>query len=422
MGRVRTALVKRLWRQLPETASRGLQAAVSITERRDTDLYLVGGAVRDLLLKVPVGDVDLVVEDDAIAIAKALGKRVNAKIVEHRRFKTAVVRGAGLRLDFARARTEIYAVPGALPKVRQAMLGEDLGRRDFTINAMALRLSGPRTGELLDLHGGERDLAAGRVRILHTESFQDDATRIFRALRYAGRLGFQLERSTAVCLRQDKSYIDAISGTRIRRELERIAVEERVGEIVQLAFRLGVLEAVHPVLGSDGRGRNATKDLTTLAVSHRDSVLLCLLLAGVSSVELDGVTGRLALTRRQAEAVVGFVALQSVLAELARSGLLASRAVQLLGPHPVESVEAIALVGSRKVAGRARRYLEEWRFVRPVLHGRDLERLGIASGPKVGSMLRALLAARLDTDVQTRDDEVAFVRRVMREQRGKRRG
>ncbi|MCH7698078.1 MAG: CCA tRNA nucleotidyltransferase [Chloroflexi bacterium] len=306
--------------------------------------------------------------------------------------------------------------------VRPAELEEDLGRRDFTINAMALRLSGPRTGELIDLHGGERDLAAARVRILHTKSFQDDATRMFRALRYAGRLGFQIEHSTAVCLRRDRSYIDAISGTRVRRELERIAVEERVGEIIQLAFRQGVLDAVHPVLGSDGAGRKATKELTTLAVSHRDSVLLCLLLAGAAATDIEVVTGRLALTGRQAKAVSGFVALQDVLAELARPGLKASQVVDLLGPSPVESVEATALVGSRRVAGRARRYLEEWRFVRPVLHGSDLERLGIASGPKVGSMLKALLTAKLDTEVRTRDDEAAFVERVMREQRGRRRG
>lgn len=378
--------------------------------------------MRDLLLELPVGDVDLVVEDDAIAIAEALGKRVRAKVVVHRRFGTAVVRGAGLRLDLARARTETYSVPGALPVVRPAMLGEDLGRRDFTINAMALRLSGPRTGELIDLHGGERDLAAGRVRILHDESFQDDATRMFRALRYAGRLGFQIERSTAACLRRDKSYLDTISGTRIRRELECLAIEDRVRELVQQAFHLGVLGAVHPLLGGDATGRNATKNITTLAVSHRDRVLLCLLLAGAAMADIEGLTGRLALTGRQAEAVSGFVALQDMLAELARPGLQASRAVELLGTYPVESVEALALAGSRRVAVRARSYLEEWRFVRPMLRGRDLERLGVASGPKVGSMLRALLAAKLDTDVRTRDDEVAFVGQVMREQRGKRRG
>ncbi len=422
MGKVRAALVKRLWRQLPEAEHRGLQAAVSVAERRNTDLYLVGGAVRDLLLKLPVVDIDLVVEDDAIAVAGALGKRLGAKVVVHRRFGTAVVKGEGLRLDLARARTELYKVPGALPTVRPAMLGDDLGRRDFTINAMALRLSGPRTGELIDLHGGERDLAAARVRILHHESFQDDATRIFRALRYAGRLGFQIERSTALCLRRDRSYIDAISGTRVRRELERIAVEERVGEIVRLAFRHGVLDVVHPVLGNDGTGRKATRELTTLAISHRDSVLLCLLLAGAAATDIEGVTGRLALTGRQAKAVSGVVALQSLLAELGRPGLKASRAVELLGPHPVEAVEAIALLSSRRVAARARSYLEELRFVRPVLRGSDLERLGIGSGPKVGLMLRALLAAKLDSEVRTRDDEVTFVERVMKEERGKRRG
>ncbi|MCH7698077.1 MAG: hypothetical protein IH865_03965 [Chloroflexi bacterium] len=130
MGRVRAALVKRFWQQLPEAANRGLQAAVSVTERRNTDLYLVGGAVRDLLLELPVGDVDLLVEDDAIAVAGTLGKRLGAKVAVHHRFGTAVVKGAGMRLDFARARTEVFE-PGSPAYGAPSGAGGGLGAARF---------------------------------------------------------------------------------------------------------------------------------------------------------------------------------------------------------------------------------------------------------------------------------------------------
>jgi tRNA nucleotidyltransferase (CCA-adding enzyme) len=257
------------------------------------------------------------------------------------------------------------------------------------------------------------------VRILHSSSFQDDPTRMLRAIRYAGRLDFRIERSTARCLRRDLGHLDAISGARVRHELERFAVEERVGEIVTRASRQGVLAAVCPALGNDSSGRKAVRGLPSLAVSHRDSVLMCLLLAGARPKDISNAVERMALTGRQAAAVAGYVALQSVIGELSRPGLRPSRAVELLGPQPVESVEALALASSGRVASQARRFLDEWRSIRPILHGRDLERLGIASGPKVGSVLRALLVARLDAEVHTRADEVAFVERVATDRRGK---
>ncbi|MCH8160998.1 MAG: CCA tRNA nucleotidyltransferase, partial [Chloroflexi bacterium] len=245
-------------------------------ERRGGSLFLVGGAVRDLFLESSFVDVDLVVEDDVAAVANDLGKRLRAKVIQHPRFGTAVVRGREFRLDLARARTEYYTKPGALPTVRPSTIEEDLHRRDFTINAMALRLVGERPGELIDLHGGERDLETETIRILYGESFQDDATRVFRAVRYAGRLGFRIERKTAVCLERDRGYIDTISGTRLRREFERIAVEADVGSIVRLAARRNVLESAHPAFTPDAGELRAVSRLPTLSTSHRDAALFCI--------------------------------------------------------------------------------------------------------------------------------------------------
>ncbi len=406
-------MLGRLYDRLPDAARDALRAVVSIAERRRVDLYLVGGGVRDLLLGSVHADLDLVVEEDALALASALGDRLRARVVLHRRFGTAVVEGPGFRLDLAGARTERYERPGALPSVRPGRLADDLGRRDFTINAMALQLAGPRAGELIDPFGGRADLAAGAVRVLHDASFQDDPTRLLRAVRYAGRLRFRIERRTASLLRRDLRYLDSVSGARLRHEFERIAAEERAGQVVRLAQRFEVLSAVHPSLRAGPQSLRALRYLPQVAPSQRTAVLLCLLLAHASLAEAEGAIERLSLTGLQAGGVRGILALRAAEATLARASLRPSEAVTILGAQPVAALEAFALVTQRAAAGRARRYLEQWRYVRPRLDGRDVEALGVPHGPQVGEVLALLREARLDGRTRTRNDEEALVRATL---------
>ena len=178
-----------------------LEATRSEAERLDAPLYLVGGPVRDLLLRRPSTDLDLVAEGNVEVLARRVAEAVGSKALLHRRFGTATVKSNGVRLDLATARKEVYARPGALPSVTTGTIEEDLQRRDFTMNAMALGLSGRHVGRLLDPAGGFADLTQGVVRILHKRSFEDDATRIFRAIRYEQRLGFRLDSgySQAAC-------------------------------------------------------------------------------------------------------------------------------------------------------------------------------------------------------------------------------
>ncbi len=397
---------------MPDPAREALGRAVAFAERSGLDLDLVGGGVRDLLLGAGHVDLDLVVEGDAIALASLLGEALGARVVAHPRFGTAVVQSEGLRLDFARARAERYERPGALPAVTPAGLSDDLARRDFTINAMALRLSGGHKGRLIDPHGGRDDLHRRLVRVLHDGSFQDDATRILRALRYAGRLGFALETKTQSLLERDLSYLDTISGARLRHELERIAEEEAVAGIARLGQEFGALAAVHPSLQASERVLRALEALPDLARSRRDAVLFSLLLADAPAGDVERAIARLALTGRQMEAVRGLVALREREPALAVEGLQPSAAVALLAPAPMAAIEAFALIAERPLAaGRARRYLAEWRFVRPRLNGRDIEALGVPRGPRVGVALALLREARLDDGTHGRDDEIELVRR-----------
>ncbi len=406
-------LLNRLHKRLPGDMRRALETAVAAAERRNVGLCLVGGAVRDLLMDAGHVDIDLVVEGDAIALADAVGKKLRARVVRHPRFGTASLRTEGARLDFAGARTESYVRPGALPSVQPSDLLEDLARRDFAINAMALRLAGGRPGELIDPHGGRRDVAKRTLRVLHDDSFQDDATRILRAVRYAGRMRFRLHRRTDALLRRDLSFLDTVSGARVRHEYERIALEERVPEILRRAENRGVIEATHAALSGGDTQRRAAAQLGALPVSHRDAALLCILLSDASPAAVEQAMGRLEVTGRQAAILGAFVALRAQESKLMATGLRPSEAARLLSPRPVEAIEAFALVAERRAAEAARRYLASDRLVRPRLNGDDVQALGVPEGPQIGSALASLRAARLDGKTHSREDEAALLEELL---------
>jgi tRNA nucleotidyltransferase (CCA-adding enzyme) len=183
--------------------------------------WLVGGAVRDLLLGAGSVDLDVAIEGDARSVARELASRLDGEAREHERFGTATVRAGGLTVDLASTRRETYPQPGALPEVAEASLDEDLARRDFTVNAIAASLAADRVGELRDPHGGRADLDAGVIRVLHPRSFADDPTRLLRAVRYESRLGFRMDPETERLAREAiaAGALSTVSGARIRDEL-----------------------------------------------------------------------------------------------------------------------------------------------------------------------------------------------------------
>ncbi|MBE0415953.1 MAG: CCA tRNA nucleotidyltransferase, partial [Dehalococcoidia bacterium] len=247
--------------RLPEGLLAFLRIAGEVAEAQGQRLYLVGGAVRDLLLGRPNLDFDLVVEGDAPRLARQLAREVGMggenekrgeRVVVHRQFGTAKFHRGDLSIDLVTARSETYAKPGALPDVAPGTIWDDLLRRDFSINAMAIDLNPASFGQLLDPHGGRSDLERGLIRILHERSFIDDATRILRALRYEQRLSFKLEQNTERLLRQHISMLDTISGDRIRHEVELILKEEYPERTLERAEKLGVLQGIHPSLRGNG--------------------------------------------------------------------------------------------------------------------------------------------------------------------------
>ncbi|MBI4200642.1 MAG: CCA tRNA nucleotidyltransferase [Chloroflexi bacterium] len=406
----------RLAASVPGPIAAFLAQAVRLARERHLPLYAAGGAVRDLLLGLAIPELDLVVEGDAGAYGLALAEASGAQVVARSQFGTVKLALTDHRVDIATARSETYRRPGALPTVRPATTLEDLRRRDFTINAMALRLV-PAPARLLDPTGGQGDMAARLVRVLHAASFQDDATRILRAIRYEQRLSFRLEPQTLTLLRRDLSFLDTISPDRLRRELSLVFNEPHAPQALTRAAELGVLAAIQPVLPDSRALGDALALLAGSGFPLRPPHYLGVLAFGLGVSPpavgrpgpVEGLILRLNLPPRQAKLVRDTVALRHDAPALAQETSPAAVYRRLRG-YALEAVQVVAALATGEARRHLLRYVDEDRHVRPLLTGDDLARLGVPQGPRVGALLEALRDARLDGQLHTREQEEAFVR------------
>jgi tRNA nucleotidyltransferase (CCA-adding enzyme) len=337
--------------------------------------YLVGGAVRDLLLERPHPDLDVVIEGDVGPVANALG----GELTEHERFQTAKVRLGELTVDLARSRAETYPQPGALPEVTPAALEEDLSRRDFTVNAMALPLSGE--AELIDPHDGVDDLAAGRLRVLHEGSFRDDPTRALRAARYAARFGFGLEPETEKLLRA--TDLSAVSDDRVRAEMERIAAEPTAPRAYELLLDWGL-----DVQVDAGAPERASK---VIELGTRPPWL------GFADLA-------------PAVAMAGAAPDEDLERLVAATPERPSVGVHLAILHRPERLLVARAMGAEWLDEHA----AEWHEVKLEIDGEDLMAEGVAEGPGIGKGLAAALSAKLDGEVSGRDEELRVALEVAR--------
>lgn len=401
-------LIDKLYSRLAPEQAHALSRTVELAAGADLIAYLVGGPIRDLLLERPSADLDVVVEGDAIRLAQQLAADIGAKVKRYPAFGTATVyEPHAWHIDLITARSEIYTRPGALPTVKPATISEDLARRDFSINAMALTLNGPHTGELLDPHDGRDDLDAGLIRVLHERSFQDDATRIFRAARYAARFNFRIEPQTLAWLERDLSYVETISGARIRREFERSFEEERPHDMLMHLHSLGALKATHPGLTMTHAQSQAFARLAPIAATSRP-IAFAILAWETPANQVEAVTTRLTLTKAQSDAVRAVPAVRDLGREPLET-LRPSQSDAILSRFPLAAVTALSLVDE----GASGRAAGEWlriRKTRPILRGDDLVALGVPRGPALGEVLARLRAAKLDGEVTTRTEEEAWVR------------
>lgn len=392
---------------LPEPILKLLRQAGRTAEQSGSSLFLVGGAVRDLLLGRNSRDIDLMTTGNAIMLAEKLAAVSGARPTFHKKFGTATFSFDDYRIDLSTCRSEIYSRPGALPQVRPGNIDDDLFRRDFTINAMAVNIGPSHFGEMIDPYGGQADLKSGLIRILHDKSFQDDATRIMRAIRYEQRLNFRLETNTAALLRKNLDMLDTISGVRLRNELFLWFGEQNPEKILKRADRLGVLQKIHPHLHWDHNLHTAFKRAELIHNTDKTALYFCLLVYHLDKDSLSELLQRLSLTGTR----YGLFARHAIdIREnrqiLMQDDLKNSAIFLMLKSCPTTAIQAsLVYPGPRRVRSRLLLYLKRLSKVRLLVNGTGLSALGIRQGPAMGKILSALFTAKLDGLVKSRLDE-----------------
>ena len=423
---------------LPSEQLALLRLVAGEASTRGLPAYVVGGFVRDVLLKRSGQDMDIVVAGDAIALARALARKHGGRVTVHKRFGTASWQNGAegaengeqkeqslfstpYFLDFITARSETYARPAALPDVTPSSLEDDLRRRDFTINAMAVRLDGEHFGELVDEHHSAADLEHGLVRVLHDGSFRDDPTRMFRAVRYEQRYGFRIDAHTLELVPEALPLVRLLSAERVRHELDMLLDEPRAATMLARLAGLGLLAAVEPALP------------WSAAVQQRlHSGLSSILGAGwePGAIRADGslrvalgyALWLLDLAPAQIETLqTRLVFPGAILKTIRAAAVLWARLPGLRGGSPSQWVEAlegsplpaIFAVYQASGDGALEQYALRWRHIHPGLDGEALKRLGIPPGPAYKKILRRLRAAWLDREVRTPEQERQLLEKLL---------
>jgi len=417
-------------KRLPTEIKELIRLAGEVSKETRMPAYLVGGALRDLLLGKKNFDLDICVEGNGILFSEKLAKKLKSGIRAHERFGTATLILQGrLKVDIATTRKERYPCCASLPVVSEGSLMEDLMRRDFTINAMAAGIGAGQGQRLIDPFGGRNDLAKGRIRVLHDLSFKDDPTRILRAIRFQQRFGFKIERRTLLLLKEalNSGLLHKVNAHRIRDELILMLKEDNPAKQIKALYSLAGLSFISPKL----KPGKATYDLfkaidkevawfakTFPGRRHLDTWLIYFtaLLKPLGLAEIQKISRSLALRGGEEKRIVSFR--QSgprIIASLSRQGASPARIFSLLEPLSYETIILLAATSKNR---HCRKYiadfLEIYNGMRLYVSGHDLHGLGILPGPVYQKIFAKVLAAKLNAKVSTYQDELALIRRLIR--------
>lgn len=412
---------------LPEAHLKILNAATDLSNQMDTDLYLVGGCVRDIMLGLPKSNFDIDLTGSSIdrEFANRLADKLNGTVKSSSVFgthKLFVPLGLNdnLEIDLAKCRSETYKKPGNLPDVNPGDLFQDLHRRDFSVAAMCIVLRSSdnqdwKWGQLIDPHSGYRDLINKELRILHENSFVDDPTRMFRLIRYSGRLGFEIEEDTKRIFESSLNWVTAVSGDRIRNELEKIFEEKEAGLIVYNCVKFGLLPAFLTEINCkhlmefkelkypDGFGTDTQNFWFGIIAMNADKT------------QVEYLYRTLNLSSKQMEVIEDSSSLNEQLDQHAVSLLADSTKPSdvykfLLGYNVIAIQVCAATTPNTSIRILLEMYLNLLINTHVELSGDDLISLGVTKGPEIGEVLNNLLYAKLDGQLQSVDNEVQFVK------------
>lgn len=456
-------LADQLEASIPSTHLALLKSVAGVAHGLHLPVYIVGGFVRDLILNRPSLDFDIVVEGDAISLARALVQRYGGRLTSHGRFGTAkwflrearieyppsnlknVVAGSKFNypagpnlefLDLISARTEFYTHPTALPTVERGSIKLDLHRRDFTINTLALRLDGHHYGDLYDYWGGLDDLRKGQIRVLHSISFVDDPTRMLRAARFEQRFGFKIEDRTLQLLCEALPLMHRVSGDRIRHELDHMIDEEGAERMLARLAGLGLLAVIYPDLTWDEWLNKMVATMKTEIEplpewhipkhwgrhpSHR------MIVYALWFIRLGPERARLVMDRLKLAAIIAEDIIQACKLWQALPALMDAHSqppsvvvTHLDGLSPLALYTVFLATSDHKVKELLHTYVSHWQKLRPVTTGDALRARGVPPGPVYARILTDLRNAWLDGDITTADQEGALLNRLLIEQLGDR--
>ena len=415
--------------KIPFKIMRILIQAGDVGEKMGYRVFIVGGFVRDMLLGIENLDIDLVVEGEGISFARELSRELGAEVLAHREFGTATLTLADeFKLDIATSRKEFYPRPAALPKVRPAPLKEDLFRRDFTVNSMAISINPGSFGELVDFFGGRKDLKGKKVRVLYPQSFIDDPTRIFRAIRFEQRYGFHIERNTQKLIRRalEEGVFHKLSGKRVKEELIQILEEDRPERSLDRMEKLGILEMIHPKIRlTEEKKEILNRLIDPIAIYEilwgkrikRWLIRFCVLLEDLEVEEIIQLSSKYIFTREEKQILIeARKNVKSILKELEAPEVLPSFIYYLLRPFsPEVLLLAMAKARSKIVKKRILSYLSHLQKVKIEVNGEDLKKIGYKPSPKFSRILEEVKKARLNEIVKTKEEEISFIKKKFKE-------
>ncbi|NLZ93334.1 MAG: CBS domain-containing protein [Firmicutes bacterium] len=412
--------------RLPKRQQSLLYLIGQAADREQVRVHAVGGFIRDLLLGIPTHDIDLVVEPTAIPFAEKIKHLLGGKLITHEQFGTATLTLLdGMQIDFVTARQEFYASPAALPHVEQSNLKQDLFRRDFTINTLAVSLNAPHYGQLIDFFQGVADLQKQQLRVLYNLSFVEDPLRILRAIRFEQRFNFRLEENTQALLENavQMRVLEKVSKERLYSEFKLLFQEEKIPELLLRIFSLGIDAFLFPAVNYNEElalRLYAVRDVLVWAKENWhdaepsvEALYLSALLMDLPFQEARHLCRRLRLPREKMRLVLAALAALPSMQKTVRSNakLAASELESCFRGQPVEALLLLLVTdNNEQTISYVKQYWEKIRHVKTEINGYDLEEMGFSPGPVFQKVLAAVRAARLDGVVHSREEELAFAR------------
>lgn len=422
--------MKNFLNYLPKEIQELIHLAGAIASSKGMPVYLIGGFVRDLILGVKNLDLDMAVEGDGIIFAEELAAKFNAKLIRHRRFGTAtVIIKPSFKIDIATARKEIYPEPAKLPVVEFGALKDDLKRRDFTINAMAIDITQPNFGVLIDFFDGKNDLSRKEIRVLHDLSFIDDPTRILRAIRFETRYDFKIETKTLALLKSvvKKRMLEKVEPQRLREELILILKEdlpvEQIRRMQQLTGFDFISRGITVPKSSYGLLNSVTKELDWFKKEHfprrKLDIWLIYFMALIGQLplkEVKKICNKFVFRKGEEKRILSYRKIGSnFVRKLGKKGIKPAEIFVLLEPL---SYEAILLIKAKYrnpvITRRIEDFLEIYNDIRVCISGYHLHGLGVAPGPHYKKIFDMVLKAKINGVVRTEEEELSLIKKYIK--------